>query len=65
MIIVTTETAVADTATDPLERLGDEGVSVWLDGLSRTRVSSGHLAKLVEKRHVVGVRSAVGAIRAS
>ncbi|MFJ1665602.1 transaldolase [Streptomyces bottropensis] len=65
MIIVTTETAVADTATDPLERLGDEGVSVWLDGLSRTRVSSGHLAKLVEKRHVVGVRTDPSVFRAA
>lgn len=55
MIIVTTESTVATTVTEPLKRLSDEGVSIWLDDLSRERVTSGNLAKLIEKRHVVGV----------
>ncbi|MFE7842396.1 transaldolase [Streptomyces sp. NPDC057474] len=55
MIIVTTEATVATTASEPLKHLSDEGVSVWLDDLSRERVTSGNLAKLIEKRHVVGV----------
>ncbi|MCZ9336899.1 transaldolase, partial [Streptomyces sp. TRM76130] len=38
-----------------LERLADEGVSVWLDDLSRTRIESGDLARLVETGGVVGV----------
>ncbi|EMF57447.1 transaldolase [Streptomyces sp. SID5476] len=40
---------------DPLERLSGEGVSIWLDDLSRGRITSGSLAGLVHKRHVVGV----------
>jgi transaldolase len=65
MIIVTTEPSVATTVTEPLKRLGDEGVSVWLDDLSRTRVVSGGLAKLVEKRHVVGVTTNPAVFRAA
>ncbi|WP_225840054.1 transaldolase [Streptomyces sp. NK08204] len=38
-----------------LKRLADEGVSIWLDDLSRTRITSGNLARLVESRNVVGV----------
>ncbi|MGW0840466.1 transaldolase [Streptomyces sp. NPDC002787] len=55
MIIVTTEPTVTTTVTEPLKRLSDEGVSVWLDDLSRERITSGNLARLVEERHVVGV----------
>ncbi|UUU29518.1 transaldolase [Streptomyces sp. CA-210063] len=55
MLIVTTETTAATTAPDPLKRLSDEGVSIWLDDLSRERLTSGNLAELIEKRHVVGV----------
>ncbi|MFJ8021743.1 transaldolase [Streptomyces sp. NPDC096311] len=51
MITVTEATATAVT----LKRLSDEGVSIWLDDLSRRRISSGNLAELVETRHVVGV----------
>jgi len=40
--------------TDPLRALASEGVSVWLDDLSRHRLSSGGLAALVS-RGVVGV----------
>ncbi|TPQ23225.1 transaldolase [Streptomyces sporangiiformans] len=40
---------------EPLKSLSDEGVSIWLDDLSRTRITSGNLAELIEKRNVVGV----------
>ncbi|MEV0321033.1 transaldolase [Streptomyces sp. NPDC050658] len=42
-------------AASPLKALSDEGVSIWLDDLSRTRIESGNLAELIEKSHVVGV----------
>ncbi|MFK0019040.1 transaldolase [Streptomyces sp. NPDC090798] len=51
MITVTEATATAVT----LKRLSDEGVSIWLDDLSRKRIASGNLAELVQTRHVVGV----------
>ncbi|MFG3043660.1 transaldolase [Streptomyces sp. NPDC048202] len=38
-----------------LKRLADEGVSVWLDDLSRKRITSGSLAALVTDGGVVGV----------
>ncbi|MET7285322.1 transaldolase [Streptomyces sp. NPDC005573] len=38
-----------------LKRLADEGVSVWLDDLSRKRITSGSLAALVDNGGVVGV----------
>ncbi len=41
--------------TEPLKTLSDAGVSIWLDDLSRERLDSGNLAKLVEDHHVVGV----------
>ncbi|MFF7634387.1 transaldolase [Kitasatospora sp. NPDC008050] len=41
--------------TDALKRLSDEGVAIWLDDLSRTRLNSGNLAELVQTMHVVGV----------
>jgi transaldolase len=41
-------------AKDPLRALGKYGVSVWLDDLSRARLRSGGLQKLVQ-RGVVGV----------
>jgi transaldolase len=40
--------------TDPLRALASEGVSIWLDDLSRHRLSTGNLAELVQ-RGVVGV----------
>ena len=43
--------------TDRLQALSDAGVSVWLDDISRGRLKSGNLAKLIETRHVVGVTS--------
>ena len=41
--------------TEPLAALSSVGVSIWLDDLSRDRLSSGNLAKLIAERHVVGV----------
>jgi len=52
MIIVTTETT---TTAGTLKRLSDEGVSIWLDDLSRKRITSGNLADLIDTHHVVGV----------
>ncbi|MGV1007341.1 MAG: transaldolase [Dermatophilaceae bacterium] len=42
---------------DPLEALADAGVSIWLDDLSRERLTSGSLAELMTHRHVAGVTS--------
>ncbi|MDX3451485.1 transaldolase [Streptomyces sp. ME02-8801-2C] len=52
MITVTTETTIT---AGPLKRLSDEGVSIWLDDLSRRRITSGNLAELIDTHHVVGV----------
>ncbi|MFI8230481.1 transaldolase [Streptomyces sp. NPDC085900] len=51
MITVTEVTATAGA----LKRLSDEGVSIWLDDLSRRRIESGNLAELVANSNVVGV----------
>ena len=41
--------------TDPLAQLTEAGVSVWLDDLSRERLQTGNLQKLVDTRSVVGI----------
>ncbi|MFD7938895.1 transaldolase [Streptomyces sp. NPDC059755] len=51
MIEVTEATATAGA----LDRLSNEGVSIWLDDLSRRRIASGNLAELVATKNVVGV----------
>jgi transaldolase len=51
MITVTEATATAGA----LKNLSDEGVSIWLDDLSRGRITSGNLAELIERSRVVGV----------
>ncbi|MGW0872214.1 transaldolase [Streptomyces sp. NPDC002740] len=51
MIEVTEATATAGA----LDRLSAEGVSIWLDDLSRERIASGNLAELVATKNVVGV----------
>ncbi|MFE7853933.1 transaldolase [Streptomyces sp. NPDC057403] len=51
MITVTEVTATAGA----LKRLSDEGVSIWLDDLSRRRIETGNLAELVAHSNVVGV----------
>ena len=43
--------------TDRLEELSDQGVAVWIDDVSRQRLTSGNLAGLVRDKHVVGVTS--------
>ncbi len=43
--------------TDRLKKLADAGVAIWLDDISRTRLTSGNLADLVANQHVVGVTS--------
>src|SRR5580765_4352324 len=41
--------------SDRLKTLADAGVSIWLDDLSRERITSGNLAALVADSSVVGV----------
>ncbi|OZB89550.1 MAG: transaldolase, partial [Microbacterium sp. 14-71-5] len=41
--------------TTPTAALTAAGVSIWLDDLSRTRITSGNLAELIASRNVVGV----------
>lgn len=43
--------------SDKLAQLSELGVSIWLDDVSRRRLSSGSLAGLVRDKHVVGVTS--------
>jgi transaldolase len=45
------------SSTDTLLALSEAGVSIWLDDLSRHRITSGNLAQLITERHVVGVTS--------
>ena len=45
------------SSTDTLKSLSEAGVSIWLDDLSRQRINSGNLAKLITEQHVVGVTS--------
>ena len=42
---------------DTLQALSEEGVSIWLDDLSRQRINSGNLAELITDWHVLGVTS--------
>jgi len=41
--------------TNPLSELTEQGVSVWLDDLSRERLTSGSLQTLVDDQHLSGV----------
>jgi len=43
------------TNATPTAQLSDAGVSIWLDDLSRERLSSGSLQKLIDEKNVVGV----------
>ena len=43
------------TQSTPTAQLSDAGVSIWLDDLSRERLSSGSLQKLIDEKNVVGV----------
>ncbi len=42
-------------ASSKTQELSDLGVSIWLDDLSRERIESGGLQKLIDTRNVVGV----------
>jgi transaldolase len=42
---------------DVLAQLSAAGVSVWLDDISRQRLTTGNLADLIRDKHVVGVTS--------
>jgi transaldolase len=46
-----------DPMSEILTKLSAEGVSIWLDDLSRERLRTGNLADLVKKKNVVGVTS--------
>ena len=43
------------TTDSNLQQLSDAGVSIWLDDLSRDRLETGSLAKLISDSNVVGV----------
>jgi transaldolase len=43
--------------SDKLAELSEAGVSIWLDDVSRRRLTTGNLAELVRDKHVVGVTS--------
>ena len=43
------------TNATPTAQLSDAGVSIWLDDLSRERLASGSLQKLIDEKNVVGV----------
>ncbi|MEU1540911.1 transaldolase [Actinacidiphila glaucinigra] len=55
----------ATATAEPLQRLAAEGVSVWLDDLSRRRIASGDLARLVMSGRVVGVTTNPSIFRAA
>jgi transaldolase len=43
--------------SDALAGLSAQGVSIWLDDISRERLRSGNLQELIDDKHVVGVTS--------
>ena len=43
--------------TEILKKLSDEGVSIWLDDISRERLKTGNLEQLIKEKYVVGVTS--------
>ena len=43
--------------TDALADLSAQGVSIWLDDISRERLQTGNLQSLIDDKHVVGVTS--------
>jgi transaldolase len=44
-----------ETNRFPTQQLSDAGVSIWLDNLSRAKLTDGTLRRLIEDRNVVGV----------
>ena len=43
--------------SDNLKKLSGQGVSIWLDDISRERLRTGNLEQLIREKHVVGVTS--------
>ena len=43
--------------SDALADLSAQGVSIWLDDISRERLQTGNLQELIDRKHVVGVTS--------
>ncbi len=50
---------------NPLQSLSEAGVAVWLDDLSRSRLVTGGLARLIAERSVVGVTTNPSIFRAA
>jgi transaldolase len=48
---------MTSNSDDVLQQLSDAGVSIWLDDISRERLTTGNLATLIRDMHVVGVTS--------
>jgi transaldolase len=48
---------MTSNSDDILQQLSDAGVSIWLDDISRERLTTGNLATLIRDMHVVGVTS--------
>src|SRR5690554_5194615 len=48
---------MAGQVSDHLGDLTAQGVAIWLDDISRTRLTSGNLEELRRDKHVVGVTS--------
>jgi transaldolase len=46
---------MTESTTDRLDELSRQGVSIWLDDLSRGKLNDGGLADLIQTKHVVGV----------
>ena len=41
--------------TEPLAELATQGISLWLDDLSRQRLTTGNLLEIIRSKHIVGV----------
>ncbi|WP_431953678.1 transaldolase [Actinacidiphila sp. bgisy167] len=63
--MITVNEVTTATTAEPLQRLAAQGVSVWLDDLSRRRLDSGDLARLVVSGRVVGVTTNPSIFRAA
>ena len=43
--------------SENLKKLSAQGVSIWLDDISRERLRTGNLEQLIREKNVVGVTS--------
>jgi transaldolase len=55
MTTMATQTQPTQSTQSPTEALSQAGVSIWLDDLSRERIVTGDLERLIAERNVVGV----------